>query len=114
MKFDGFAVPKGTNLRSKSLVVASSNDVLAAATPAGSLAVSGIVLKRAEFDEGSAGHSTLHVIYTWKNGAKSLYFDFMHYSVNRLNYGPENRPNEYDRAAQIKITEEIMRTFRPL
>jgi len=70
-----------------------------------------VTFERAKFEEGSAGHLTLHIIYTWKS--KNLHFDFEHRSANVNNFDPPNRPIEYDRNAQIKITEQIMSTFRP-
>jgi hypothetical protein len=113
--FTGFAVPPGTNLQEKKLVVVTGNyDEMQGAKAAGSLTADGVVLKRVQLDEGSAGHSTLHVIYTWKNGAKNVHFDFTHRAVNVGNFDPPNRPAEYDRPAQIQITEEIMRTFKRL
>jgi hypothetical protein len=42
-----------------------------------------------------------------------LHFDFEHRSVNVNDFDPPNRPIEFDRNAQIKITEQIMSTFRP-
>jgi hypothetical protein len=113
--FTGFAVPAGTNLEAKTLVIVSgSYDFLQGATAAGSITADGVVLHRVQLDDGSAGHSTLHVIYTWKQGAKAVHFDFTHRAVNVGNFDPPNRPLEYDRAAQIKITEEIMSTFKRL
>lgn len=110
--FAGFAVPPGTNLEAKTLIIVSgSYDELQGATPAGRLAAGGETFQRVEVDEGSAGHSTLHVIYTWKNSGKTVHFDFTHLAVNPLVYDPAQRPATYDRAAQIKLTEEIMRTF---
>jgi hypothetical protein len=111
--FGGFAVPAGTNLEAKTLIIVNGNyDELQGATPSGSVTVDGVVFQRVQADEGSAGHSTLHVIYTWKKGAKVVHFDFTHLAVNVLNFDPPNRPKEYDRAAQIKLTEEIMSTFK--
>jgi hypothetical protein len=113
--FNGFTVPSGTNLQAKGLIVVPGNyDMLQGATAAGSLTVDGVVLKRAQADEGSAGHSTLHVIYTWKEGSKVVHFDFTHRAVNVGNFDPPNRPQEYNRAAQLKLTEEIMSTFKRL
>ena len=82
--------------------------------PAGSLTADGVVFKRVKANEGSAGHSTLHVIYTWKKNGKVMHFDFTHYAVNVGNFDPPNRPAEYDQAAQIKMSEEIMSTFKRL
>ena len=111
--FTGFPVPKGTNLMAKSLTIATGNyDYLTGAKPAGSLTVDNVVFQRAELQDGSAGHLTLHVIYTWKTQGQSLHFDFAHAAVNLAVYDPADRPQEYNRDAQIKITEEIMQTFR--
>jgi hypothetical protein len=115
LTFTGFPVPAGTNLQQKSLVVVSgSYDMLQGATPAGSFTADGVVFKRVRTDEGSAGHSTLHVIYTWQKAGKTLHFDFMHYAVNVGNFDPPNRPPEYEKAAQIKLSEEIMGTFKKM
>ena len=115
LTFSGFPAPQGTNLQQKSLVVVSgSYDMLQGATPAGTLTADGVVFKRVRTDEGSAGHSTLHVIYTWQKAGKALHFDFTHYAVNVGNFDPPNRPPEYDKAAQIKLSEEIMSTFMRL
>ena len=40
-----------------------------------------------------------------------MHFDFTYRSVNVGNFDPANRPKEYDRAAQIKWSEDIMSTF---
>ena len=110
--FTGFSVPAGTNLQAKTLIIATGEyDGLTGATPSGSLKVGGIVLQRAQLEDGSAGHVTLHVIYTWQTKGQPVHFDFTHRAVNVMNYDPPNRPKEYDRAAQIKMTEEIMRTL---
>ena len=69
-----------------------------------------MTFERRKFDEGSAGRLTLHIIYTWKR--KKLYFDFQLRSVDVNNFDPSNRPAEYNRATQIKFTEQIMSTFR--
>ena len=113
--FTGFPVPKGTNLVAMSLVIATGKyDGLTGARPAGSLAVGDVVFQRSQVEGGSIGHSTLHVIYTWRTQGRVLYFDFVHAAVNLPIYDPADRPREYDRAAQIKISEEIMRTFRKM
>ena len=110
--FTGFAVPAGTNLEQKTLIIAPGKyDMLQGAKAAGGITANGIYLKRALLDDGSAGHSTLHVIYTWTNEKKSVHFDFTYRSVNVGNFDPANRPKEYDRAAQIKWSEDIMSTF---
>jgi len=115
VQFTGFALPPKTNLRSKPLlIIPGQYDVLKSATPFGAFSANGITFERARFEEGSAGHLTLHVIYTWKRAANAVHFDFEHRSVNIYNFDPPQRPAEYDRATQIKITEQIMSTFRKL
>jgi hypothetical protein len=109
----GFAVPAKTNLETKRLlIVPREYDLLKNATPFGHFAANGETFDRAKFEEGSAGHLTLHIIYTWKRGNDPVHFDFQHHSVNVNNFDPASRPDEYDRAAQIKISKKIMRTFR--
>lgn len=110
--FTGFTVPAGTNLQSKSLIVVSGNyDMLAGARPSGSVTADGVTLKRVLLDDGSAGHSTLHVIYTWqKPNSRPVHFDCTHRAVNPAIVDP--RPAAYDQAAQIKLSEEIMSTFK--
>ena len=44
--------------------------MLQGATPVGSLTADGVVFKRVKANEGSAGHSALHVIYTWTKAGK--------------------------------------------
>lgn len=113
--FAGFAVPKGTNLQSKMLTIVAGNyDMMTGATPFGQLTADGVVFKRVKFEEGSAGHMDLHIIYTWKKQHEQIHFDFVHHSVNVLNFDPADRPQEYSPAAQTKISEEIMLTFRRL
>jgi hypothetical protein len=113
--FTGFAVPAGTNLQAKTLIVATGNyDLLQGANSPSTFTANGVALHRVLADEGSAGHSTLHVIYTWKKNGHSVHFDFTHRAVNVGNFDPPNRPQEYNQAAQIKLTEEIMSTFKPL
>jgi len=115
VQFTGFALPRKTNLVSKWLLIVSGDyDLLKAATPFGHFKANSITFERARFDEGSAGHLTLHIIYSWKHGKSAIHFDFEHRSVNIYNFDPSQRPAEYDRAAQIKITEQIMSTFRTL
>jgi hypothetical protein len=96
------------------LIVSGDYDLLKAATPFGHFKANSIAFERAKFDEGSAGHLTLHIIYSWKHGKSAMHFDFEHRSVNIYNFDPPQRPAEYDRAVQIKITEQIMSTFRKL
>jgi hypothetical protein len=111
--FTGFAVPAKTNLESKQLFIISGEyDLFRSAKPFGQFTANGVTFKRAAFDEGSAGHLDLHVIYT--PTGKNLHFDFDLHSVNVYNFDPPNRPAEYNRAAQIKFTEEIMSTFSML
>jgi hypothetical protein len=115
VQFTGFALPRKTNLESKWLLIVSGDyDLLKAATPFGHFKANSIAFERAKFDEGSAGHLTLHIIYSWKHGKSAMHFDFEHRSVNIYNFDPPQRPAEYDRAVQIKITEQIMSTFRKL
>jgi hypothetical protein len=109
--FTGFAVPAKTNLESKDLIIVPGDyDMLEGAESFGRFTAGNVTFERAKFDEGSAGHLTLHVIYTWKS--KKLHFDFEHRSVNIYNFDPGQRPAEYSRDAQIKLTEQIMSTFR--
>lgn len=109
--FTGFTVPAKTNLRSKRLLIISGYyDLLKSAEGFGRFTTGNVTFERAKFEEGSAGHLTLHIIYTWKS--KKLHFDFEHRSVNVNNFDPSNRPAEYNRNAQIKLTEQIMSTFR--
>jgi hypothetical protein len=115
IRFRGFAVPGKTNLESKQLlIVAGDYDLLPNWTPFGKFSANGVRFTRATFKEGSAGHSDLHVVYTWKHRKNAVHFDFVFHSVNIANFNPDNRPVEYDRAAQIKLTERMMRTFKPL
>jgi hypothetical protein len=115
VQFTGFALPPKTNLRSKQLLIVSGQyDLVKSAAPFGHFSANRITFERAKFEEGSAGHLTLHVIYTWKRGTNAVHFDFEHRSVNIYNFDPPQRPAEYDRAAQIKITEQIMSTFQKL
>jgi hypothetical protein len=108
--FTGFTVPPKTNLRSKSLLIISGDyDLLKDAKRFGHFTAGNVTFERGRFEEGSAGHLTLHIIYTWKS--KNLHFDFELRSVNIYNFDPAQRPAEYNRAAQIKMTEQIMSTF---
>ena len=115
IRFRGFAVPGKTNLESKQLIIVSGDyDLLRNATPFGKFSTNGVMFSRAKFEEGSAGHSDLHIVYTWKHGKNAVHFDFKYRSVNIGNFDPANRPVEYNRADQIKLTEQMMRTFEPL
>jgi hypothetical protein len=107
------AVPAKTNLRDKRLIIVPGDyDLLKSAEDFGHFTAGNVTFERTEFEEGSAGHLTLHIIYIWKS--KNLRFDFEHRSVNIYNFDPPQRPAKYNRAAQIKITEQIMSTFRKL
>jgi hypothetical protein len=113
--FTGFAVPSKTNLGSKQLVIIPGDyDLLKSATPFGHFSANGVTFERAQFEDPGAGNLTLHVIYTWKRGKTSVHFDFEDRSANIYNFDPAHRPAEYNRAAQIKITEQIMSTFQKL
>ena len=113
--FSGFPVPAGTTLESKKLyIVSGPYNELSAASPFGHLIAGGVTFQRAKFDEGSAGHFDLHIIYTWTMGSKQLHFDFVHHSVDPGVYPPGQQPPNYNQAAQIKLTEEIMDTFKRL
>jgi hypothetical protein len=112
-QFTGFPVPPGTNLEKKNLIIVSGDyDLLENAQPLGQFTAHGVTFKRAKLEDASAGHLDWHIIYT--PAGKNLHFDFDHRSVNIYNFDPGRRPREYDRAAQIKITEQIMSTYRPL
>jgi hypothetical protein len=113
--FTGFAVPAKTNLQAKQLIIVPGKyDIMESATAFGHLTADGVTFKRLKAEEGSAGHLTLHMLYAWKKGSKEIHFDFAHRSVDVGNFDPYNRPAEYNRSAQIKMTEQIMRTFREL
>jgi hypothetical protein len=112
--FTGFVVPEKTNLEKKDLIIVSGDyDFLKSAGPFGQFTANGVTFKRAKFEDGAAGRLDLHVIYT--PAGKNVHFDFVLHSVNVDNYdGAPNRPAEYNHAAQIKFTEQIMSTFRTL
>jgi hypothetical protein len=76
--------------------------------------VDGVTFRRATAGEGSAGHLDQYIVYTWKHGGKKLHFDFDLRSANVNDYPPSSRPAQFDYAAQVQSTEEIMRTFRLL
>jgi hypothetical protein len=79
--FTGFAVPANTNLRSKQLSIISGDyALLKSAEPFGQFTANGVTFKRAKFEEGSAGHLDLHVIYA--PTGRNLHFDFDHHSVD--------------------------------
>jgi hypothetical protein len=113
--FTGFAVLPKTNLRSKQLVIIPGEyDLLKDAAPFGRFSAKSATFGRAKFEDFGAGNLTLHVIYTWKRGKNAVHFDFEHRSANIYNFDPAQRPAEYNRAAQIKITEQIMSTLQKL
>lgn len=113
--FTGFAVPAKTNLKAKQLIIVPGKyDIIQSATAFGHFAAHGATFKRMKAEEGSAGHLTIHIIYIWRKGSQTVHFDFAHRSVNVANFDPSNRPAEYNRGTQIKITEEIMSTFKLL
>ncbi len=110
--FTGFKVPAGTNLEEKQVIVAPGKyALLRGAKAEGGISANAVYLKRAIVEEGSAGHSTLHIIYTWTNKGKSVHFDCTLRSVNVGNFDPANRPREYDRAAAMKWSESIAGSF---
>ena len=111
----GFSVPSGTNLESKQLLVIPAEDPnMQGATAFGHLSVAGVNFQRVQADDGSAGHSTKHIVYTWKQGSKQVHFDFALRAVNPDVFDPAHRPQQYNVAAQVKLTEDIMRTFQKL
>lgn len=111
--FSGFTVPPGTNLESKTLViVAGAYPDVQGATPSGHFAAGGVTFARAKLYDGSAGHMDLHVVYTGKVHGQTVHFDFTHHAVNPGVFDPGNRPAVYDEAAQIKLAEVVMGTFR--
>jgi len=113
--FSGFALQPNTNLRSKQLtIVPGEYDMLKSATPFGQFAVNSMTFERAKLEEGSAGHLTIHNIYTWKHNKTVVHFDFEDRSVNILNFDPGQRPTEYSRSEEVKISEQIMSMFRIL
>ena len=112
--FTGFSVPAGTNLTRKDLSVQPGmDDNLQGATPFGHLTAGGVTFQRMKEGDAGAGHRVEHIIYLWTHAGKKLYFDFGLYSVNPQIVGPP-MPAEFNEPAQVKITEEIMKTFRPL
>jgi hypothetical protein len=114
--FDGFSVPAGTNLVSKRLIVQPGSDstyILQAPTSLAPLTAGGVTFQRVKSTDVGAGQQYLNVIYVWKHNGRQLNFVFQHHAVNPGIIGPPH-PAVYNEAAQIKITEEIMRTFRRL
>jgi hypothetical protein len=113
--FTNFAVPAKSNLQAKELIIVPGKyDMLQSATAFGHFTAGGVTFNLLKAEEGSAGHLTLHIIYTWKRGSQEMEFDFAHRSVNVANFDPSNRPKEYSQAGQVKLTEQIMSTFKPL
>src|SRR5438105_10076871 len=63
--FTGFSVPAKTNLQAKRLaIVPGDYDLLKNAEGFGRFTANGVTFDRATTEEGSAGHLTLHIIYT--------------------------------------------------
>jgi hypothetical protein len=115
IRFRGFAVPGKANLESKQLIIVPGEyDLLTNATPSGKFNANGVMFTRSKFTEGSAGHLDRHIVYTWKQGKNAVHFDFVYHSVNVANIDPASRPVEYSLAAQIKLTDQMMRTFKRL
>jgi hypothetical protein len=115
IRFQGFGVPAGTNLVSKQLIIIPGADPnLQGATASGTFKAGNVTFQRSTAEEGAAGHSIQYVIYSSAQGGKTLSFEFVLNSTNRSNYPPASRPAQFDYAAQVKSTEEIMKTFRRL
>jgi hypothetical protein len=113
--FNGFAVPPGTNLEQKRLIIVPGTDPnMQGATPYGHFTADGVTFTRSQELDGSAGHMTTNIIYTWTQGGNTLDFDFSLYAVNPGVYPPSEQPAEYDLAAQVRFTEKIMGTFHRL
>jgi hypothetical protein len=113
--FTGFSVPAGTNLQSKKLIIVSGTDSnLQAATGWGHLTADGVTFKRMTAGDGSAGHMTTYLSYTWTEPSQVLHFDFQLYAVNPMVYPPATRPEEYNLGAQRAYANEVMDTFRKL
>jgi len=115
VEFTGFSVPAGTNLTRKNLTVRPDEDEynLQNSTPFGQLTVGGVTFQRMTGGEASLGHFDEHIVYLWTHAGKNLYFDFGLHSVQPGIIGPP-MPARFNEPAQVKITEEIMKTFRPL
>jgi hypothetical protein len=114
--FTGFSVPTGTNLVSKRLIIQPGADdtyILQNPTTLGSFTADGVTFQRVESTDVGAGQQYLNIIYVWKHNGKQLNFVFSHHAVNPGIIGPP-QPTVYNQAAQLKITEEIMRTFHRL
>lgn len=113
VEFEGFSVPAGTNLTSKRLIIhPGSEALLQSATPFGQFTTAGgVTLQRVKATDAGAGHQFLNIIYVWKHAGHQLNFVFEHRSVNAGIVGPPE-PAVYNEAAQVHITEEIMKTLR--
>lgn len=113
--FQGLPVPAGTNLESKRLIIVPGKDPdMQDITPNGHLTVDGVTFHRATGGEGSAGHLTQYIFYTWKQNGHKLHFEFSLYSSNVQLYPPSSRPAQFNYPAQVQDIENIMRTFRRL
>ncbi len=111
----GFPVPPGTNLEQKRLAIVLGTDPdMQDATPDGHFTADGVTFRRDNAGEGSAGHLTQYIVYTWKHGGKKIHFDFSLYSVNVEVYPPSSRPAQFDLAAQKQSIEDVMKTFHRL
>jgi hypothetical protein len=111
--FTGFPVPQGTNLEEKRLAIVPGTDPdMQDATAGGHFTADGVTFTRSQAGDGSAGHLTQYIIYTWNHGGTPLHFGFSLYSVNVNVYPPSSRPAQFDFAAQLHSTEEVMSTFR--
>ena len=112
--FNGFSVPAGTNLLSKRLIIQpGADDLLQTATAFGQFTAGGVTFQRMKETDAGAGQEYLNIIYVWKHAGQQLNFVFEHHAVNPGNIGPP-QPTVYNEAVQVKITEEIMKTFRRL
>jgi len=110
--FNGFPVPAGTNLESKRLIIVPGTDPdMQDITADGHLTVDGVNFKRATGGEGSAGHVTQYIFYTWKHNGQKLHFEFSLYSANVLVYPPSTRPAQFNYPAQVQSIQEIMENF---
>ena len=111
--FNGFAVPAGTNLVTKKLIIVPGTDPdMQAGTANGTFVADGVTFTRMNAGDGSAGHLTQYIIYTWTHGGKTLHFDFSLFSANVNDFPASTRPAQFDLPAQVKFTEEVMKTFR--
>ncbi len=111
VQFTGFAVPPGTNLESKELIVYLDR------YPAdlGSVSLGSFVFHNVKYTctkkyERDADHVTMHVIYSGQGPT----FDFVHRAVDLHTHHRGHRLAKYDEDAQIRLTRIIMRTYREL